>query len=245
MIIHVYTMCYNEEILMPYFLRHYESFADHIFVFDHYSTDKTVQIVNSCQKTTCVSHGIKGEADNTVLVDLKNTAYKTSRKQADWVIVVDTDEFVYHPHITKLLKEYKEKGITLPKTVGCDMISDGTPSHSGQIYDVIKNGIIDSSFSKRAIFDPSLDINYSPGAHKCNPSGNIVESKNADIKILHYRFLGPDFIVQRIVTRTSRRSKKDRENSWGILKCKPGKSLEETILSHYEERKAIRRPIIV
>lgn len=244
MIIHVYTMCYNEEILMPYFLRHYGSFADRIFVFDHYSTDKTVQIVNSHQKTTCVSYGIKDEADNTVLVNLKNEAYKVSRGKADWVMIVDVDEFVYYPNLVKLLKSYKERGITLPKTRGCDMIADGVPTHPGQIYEVIQKGVPDIMFSKRAVFNPSIDIRYFPGAHKCNPQGNVVESEESEIKILHYRFLSAEFTADRVETRTTRRSQNDIENQWGIVKVSSGKTLRETVMREYAERKAIRIPLV-
>src|SRR5579883_908706 len=33
-IIHVYAVCHNEELLLPYFLRHYEDFAERIIIFD-------------------------------------------------------------------------------------------------------------------------------------------------------------------------------------------------------------------
>jgi len=242
--IHVYTMCYNEEILMPYFLRHYESFAERIFVFDHYSDDNTVKIVNASQKTTCVPYGIYGEVNDSVLLKMKNEAYKSSRGDADWVMVVDVDEFVYHPNLIALLKEYITKGITLPKTDGCDMVSDEVLSHPGQIYEVIKRGVRDSMFSKRAVFNPSLDINYFPGAHKCNPSRGFIESDKADIKILHYRFLSSDFIVKRLETRTKRLSEENLKRGWGVIKCSGEETLRSRITREYEERKAARVQLI-
>ena len=32
--IHIYTPTWNEEKILPYFLRHYEQFAERIFIFD-------------------------------------------------------------------------------------------------------------------------------------------------------------------------------------------------------------------
>jgi glycosyltransferase involved in cell wall biosynthesis len=45
--IHVYTVAYNEELLMPFFLRHYKRFANHITVFDNESTDKTAELAKA------------------------------------------------------------------------------------------------------------------------------------------------------------------------------------------------------
>lgn len=244
MIIHVYTMCYNEEVLMPYFLRHYENFAERIFVFDHYSNDKTLEIVKKSQKAECTTHGIRGEVHDSVLLNMKNESYKNSRGIADWVMIVDVDEFVYHPNLIGLLKEYKEKGITLPKTDGCDMVSDNVPNTTGQIYDEIKKGVRDATFSKKAVFNPAIDIRYSPGAHKCNPSGKITESELAEIKILHYRFLSSKFIVDRLETRTKRLSQENIKRGWGVIECEGGETLRERIEREYRERKAARIQIL-
>lgn len=244
MIIHVYTMCYNEEILMPYFLRHYGSFADRIFVFDHYSEDSTALIVDSCPKTVRVLTGVKGIHDDRNLTNVKNEAYKNSRGKVDWVMVVDTDEFVYHPQLLDLLEEYKTKGITLPKTTGCDMISDEIPSHSGQIYEIIKSGVFDDTFSKRAVFNPTLNICYHKGAHLCDPIGNVIESEKSEIKILHYRFLSADFAVNRLVMRTKRLSRENIKNGWGVIPCENGESIKESILKSYNKRRELRISLI-
>jgi len=244
MIIHVYMMCFNEEVLMPYFLRHYGSFADHIFVFDHYSDDKTVEIVKAFPKTTITPFGIAGKFDDTILLNLKNEAYKSSRGKADWVMIVDIDEFLYHPNLVYLLKNYKDKGITFPKITGFDMISDEVPTHPGQIYETIKEGVHDTMFSKRAVFNPSIDIKYFPGAHKCFPSGNIIESEKDDVKLLHYRFLSPYFIVNRIELRTSRLSEENIKKKWSVVKCAEGETLRERLLKTYVERRAARTKVI-
>ena len=51
--IHVYTMSYSEEMFMPYFLRHYTSFAERVVVLDNHSSDRTADIVRSFPGTVC------------------------------------------------------------------------------------------------------------------------------------------------------------------------------------------------
>ncbi len=40
--IDVFTTCYNEQIILPYFLKHYKKFANNITVYDNMSTDNSV-----------------------------------------------------------------------------------------------------------------------------------------------------------------------------------------------------------
>ena len=43
--IHLYSVCYNEEIILPYYLNHYSKFVDKITVYDNFSTDSSVEIL--------------------------------------------------------------------------------------------------------------------------------------------------------------------------------------------------------
>lgn len=49
--IHVYTICWNEERFLPYFLRHYGAFAEEITVFDNGSDDNSVAIARAFPNT--------------------------------------------------------------------------------------------------------------------------------------------------------------------------------------------------
>jgi glycosyltransferase involved in cell wall biosynthesis len=244
MIIHVYMMCYNEEILMPYFLRHYSQFADKIFVFDNYSTDNTGNIADANPKTTRTLYGDPNKHYNSKLISMKNEEYKKSKNDAEWVIVVDIDEFVYNKNIISLLQNYKAEGVTFPKVDGYDMIGDSYPKSSGQIYDEIQCGVPEVMFCKRAIFNPGIDINYVVGAHKCSPRGNVVESKSLDIKLLHYRFLCKEFFVGRMERRMKRISEEDIEKRWGALRLPPDETIAEWSGEQYEKRKKLRTKVV-
>ena len=121
--LHIYTVCWNEQELLPYYLRHYSQFAERIVVYDNQSTDATADIVRACSKAEHRIYDTGGVFDDPEILRIKNTAYKESRGQADFVVVGDVDEILYHPQMADLLQKYKREGVTLPKTRGIDMVS--------------------------------------------------------------------------------------------------------------------------
>jgi hypothetical protein len=79
-------------------------------------------------------------------------------------------------------------------------------------------GTQDDWYSKPAIFDPNAitEINYAPGAHTCDPTGNVLEDRSPELKLLHYRFLGRDYVLKRFETRRQRQSSVNIEKGWGF-----------------------------
>jgi hypothetical protein len=111
--IRIYTVCWNESAMLPHFLRHYQ-FADKIVVYDHHSTDDSAAIIWRFPNTILHTLHCPDEIHESQLLRVKNNIYKECRGQADFVIVVDADEFVYHPFLMDLMADYKAEGITLP-----------------------------------------------------------------------------------------------------------------------------------
>ncbi len=100
MIVHVHVLCWNEEVLIPYFLDHY-SFADKIILYDHESDDNSLDLLSDNVEVKTYSTG--GEIRDDIWIDIKNNCWKTSRGEADFVIVCDMDEFLYHPNMRDFL----------------------------------------------------------------------------------------------------------------------------------------------
>ena len=199
LVIHVYTVCFNEEKILPYFLRHYGSIASKIVIYDNESSDSSVEIVRSYPNTEVIPHHTGGKIDDFKYVEIKNNAWKKSRGKADWVIVVDADEFLYHPDLAARLKSYRQRGITISTPVGYDMISETFPKSEGMIYDEVKLGVRNKAFDKTRIFDPNAayEMNYTPGSHGAAPSGFVNYGPYGEFKLLHFRFLGLDYLVER------------------------------------------------
>ena len=229
-VLHVYATCYNEELLLPYFLRHYETVAEKIFVFDGASTDKSVEILKSHKKVVLEDGGgefathAEGQYNEPVLMRIRNEAYKRSRGKADWVIIVDIDEIVYHPDLLGRLAALRSEGATLLQVTGYEMVSFFQPKGEGQIHSEIRAGFLNHRYNKKAIFDPAIDIKYHFGCHDCDPEGKVVEPGGHGIKLLHYRFLGPDHFAAKYGERQSRFHPESLEKKWGTHLCVPGET---------------------
>lgn len=217
--IDLYALCWNEERFLPYFLRHYSPLCRSITIWDNESTDGSLDIISSYPNTKVVQHPTGNEIRDDLWLEFKNTSWKESRgaAAADWVLVVDLDEIVYHPRLLEYLEACKAKGITLAWTVGYEMVSERFPETSGQIYEDVTDGVRDEWYSKPAIFDPNAitEINYEPGAHTCNPTGRVSEDHSPDLKLLHYRFLGLDYVLPRFEARRRRQSSLNKQRGWG------------------------------
>ena len=199
--IDVYTTIYNEDVILPYFLRHYESFAQRIFVFFDKSPDNSEKILRQHPKVTLFELKEHGINEGYWTSQIWTRYEEFSRGKADYVICVDADEFVYHPHLIKVLEQEKKKGTLLIKPEGFIMFSETLPTTSGQIYEEIKDGIPDAWSCKSIIFDPEIYIRYRKGRHgaaraRLNGVGVSVE-KNTGLKLLHYRYLGKEYFEKR------------------------------------------------
>jgi glycosyltransferase involved in cell wall biosynthesis len=214
MIVHAFTMVHNEEILMPYFMRHYKTFCQKITVFDNESSDRTAEIAKDAgAEVIPISTG--GKHDVEVLRSVMNEKYRVSRGIADWVVCAEGDEFYWHPQMTRLLRKYQSKRISLPRIAGYDMVAPEPPRGTGQIYEEIKRGFRNKLYFKRGVFDPSLDINFHHGGHHAFPVGRIKESTDRDIFLLHYRYLGLDYFTKRYEEHRRRLSDESIKNNWG------------------------------
>ena len=130
--VHCYLLCYNEEYIIESILKYYSSFCSKIFILDNCSTDRSVEIALSFPNVKVISWESDDKIDNKKYIKLKTGCYKDySRKGgvhteevADWVIVGDMDEVLYHPDILSALAFYKSTGITVPQTTGFNITGE-------------------------------------------------------------------------------------------------------------------------
>lgn len=184
--IEVIAICWNEIELAPFFVRHYKSFCDRIIVYDNGSTDGTDIVL---KKLGCeVRHFGGEELDDREYLKIKNHSWKGC--EANYVIVCDFDEFLYHPDIKNYLQWHKDKMVSIFETQGIDIFSQHLPKLGTSILS-LNSGLLSPSYSKRVIFSPDIDeINFDYGCHKSNPQGKLVWDKSRNLKVLHYRNIG-------------------------------------------------------
>jgi hypothetical protein len=202
---------------MPYVLRHYTSFCDRIIINDDSSTDGTRELVEACPIAELRDLGSNGVNDEIFLAHWHED-YKGSRGVADWVILADVDEFLYHPDIRGLLESYQQQGITFPLVQGYNMWSENFPTIDGQIYDELFCGKYYEAGSKRAVFDPRLDVLFHPGRHHVRSvSPGAVENPGGvpELALLHYLAMGMDYFCRRRNSYIPRMSAVNIANNWG------------------------------
>lgn len=214
-IVHYYAVCWNEERMLPFMFKHYESSVDKFFIYDNYSDDSSENIIHSHTNTHIIKFQTDGFNDQ-IHNDIKNSCWKRSRGKADFVIVCDMDEFLYHPNLQSALSEMKKKGQTIVKPQGYNMYSSDEPNKGIPLTTQVPCGVRDQWFDKCILFDPHaiVEINYKPGAHECHPVGKVVWNKN-DFKLLHYKNIGLDQLLARYRAYAARLSKENIENNYG------------------------------
>ncbi len=216
--IRVYTTAWNEEQILPHFLRFYARFAERIVVYDNGSDDATPAIVRAHPQAELRSYDTGGTLHDGVKADLLSHCYREVRGQADWVVAVDCDEFLYHPELVERLARYAAEGVTLPRVRGYSMVTDdpvpAIDGFEGVLSDRYTLGAPNANFDKRCVFDPDVDIHFAVGQHHCRPAGRVVESADAELKLLHYKHFCVDSLWRRYQQLRPRLS---RFNRWRRL----------------------------
>lgn len=228
---HLYAPCYNEEMILPYFLRYYEQFTEKMFIFDNMSTDSTSDILKAHPKVVYKQVDTNGEIDDMFYLRVKNEEWKKESIDVDWVICVDVDEFVYHPNILEFLRQCTKDGVTMPKISGYDMVANDYPNYDEQLVEMRKMGVVSHRMDKHCIFNPKMIWpKYLPGAHDVIPcpKENLVMTKNPEIKLLHYKWVRLDLLIAKYATYATRLSAQNIENLWGIHYTMSANEISET-----------------
>lgn len=223
-IIEVHIVAYNEQEILPYTLRHYKTFASRIIVHDGGSTDRTRDICNE-YGVDVVDWDTKGQINDELLRILKETCWLGT--DADWVIMVDADEFVYFPGgVEATLKAYDRQQISAVKCRGFEMESPTYPDTMGQIYEQVDHGSeADRWYGKSCLLSPPRiqSIHFTHGAHECivtTKKGQRIASPrighNPPVYLLHYHHLGSvERIGKRYDGNKSRFSDQNKKHGWG------------------------------
>lgn len=193
--IYLYTVCYNEEFIIPHFLKHYD-YVDKIFIYDNCSNDNSVKLLKMDPRCEIIK--FSSNFDDTINQYIKNNCWKQHRNLCDYAIVCDIDEFLWinnNTSIKNLLQLYKNKNkyVDYLPTLGYNMVSKNVIDSNIRLIDQVKNGVKDNMYSKYNIFNVNTvqDMCYGPGSHICNIktySNNI--HIGPKILLLHYKFIG-------------------------------------------------------
>ncbi|MBP3763021.1 MAG: glycosyltransferase family 2 protein [Bacteroidales bacterium] len=236
-IVHYYCVCWNEERMLPFVFDYYSRFVSHFTIYDNYSTDRSEALVNARPDAEMRKFGIKGIFDDSENQRVKNHCWKQSRGKADWVVVCDTDEFVYHPDLQNHLETLRKQRVSFPDIIGFEMYSLTYPTpEQGLITDQVRRGYATDYMKKHLIFDPHriVETHFTPGCHAASPVG-IVKNSKEPLKLLHYKYLGKAEVIARNRTLGKKLSDANKEQEMGFHYLLTEERMEQEFDRHYAE----------
>jgi hypothetical protein len=219
--IHLYTICWNEGLMLDFFFTHYQPWVERFVIYDDGSTDDSLAILTS-KPNVEVRRFPRSHPDSYVLSakELQNNCWKESRGNADWVVVTAIDEHLhlYHHNILKYLSDCKNQHITLIPALGYQMLTDEFPEKHEHLATTRTNGTSWGLMNKLSIFDPNVirETNFGVGRHSAEPEGDLKPPKQDELLLLHYKYLGMRYLVQRNSFLNSGLGPTDRAHGWGI-----------------------------
>jgi hypothetical protein len=199
--IDMYVLCWNEEKIIPYFLKHYENYVSNIYVYDNKSNDGGTKLLKSHPKVTVIPYDTKGEIRDDTYLQIKNNAWKNSIGKADIVIVCDMDEFLHSDDLKKSIIKFYESDSTIIKPTGYDMIVDEFEFNYGdELTNLVKTGYKNQLFDKLVMFKTKniTEMNYNGGCHVAAPRGNKVKLFEGEFLLLHYKRLGLKYFLNKM-----------------------------------------------
>jgi len=217
--IDLYSISWNERRMLPFFLDYYGREVDRLVIYDDRSDDGTAEVLARHPKVDVRALPAKGSSFVLAALGIWEHAWKESRGHADWVIVTNIDEYIYHPAgLRAYLQRCTEEGITMIHPRGYEMVGDRLPAPGQRLVDVVRKGVAMFGQDKRQVFDPNAvsEMNYSPGRHQCRPTGRIVEPSEVEASLLHYKYVDPlAYLLRRQRSLAARMLEGDRQSGFG------------------------------
>lgn len=201
----IYSLCWNEEVILPYFFYHYKKrFPNARFViYDNMSDDNSIEIIKQ-NGGEIINFETHNESREDLQMEIRNNCWKKST--TDWVIMCDMDELL------EIDENYLEKtSDSIIKGEGYEMVDD--TYELGNIVFGTRNDYLDKCilFNKKFI----SEINYSNGCHECFPVGKIKYNK-ARIILRHYKYFKLNYVIKRFETLSIRLSSENLHNGWSL-----------------------------
>jgi Glycosyl transferase family 2 len=216
--IHLHCNAWNDLRMLDFFFRHYEPFVDRFFIHDDGSTDGTLDyLAKRSDVEVRPLERVDAESYVASSLHMYETSWHRSRGQADWVIVTNIDEHVFHPQFERYLAQQTAAGVTAIPALGYQMLTTSFPAADSVLFRDHCIGAPWRQMSKLALFRPDAieATGYQPGRHIAAPTGRVVYPERDELLNLHYKYLGLDFILARHQEANPRRLAKDVRQGWG------------------------------
>jgi hypothetical protein len=214
--IHLHCLCWNDARMLPFFFKHYDKIVDKYFVLDNGSTDGSLALLEKHRRVEVSHFDVSGDSFVEEERRLCDTMWCNS--DADWVIITDIDEHIYHPDLKKYLRRCAQQGVTAIQTIGYEMVSDSFPGGGKPLSELVTIGTRSLGHDRLCIFSPRhvTATNFSPGRHEAEPAGKVIWPTCREVLLLHYKQLGVDYPIARSAELRQGLRARDLTKKWGV-----------------------------
>jgi hypothetical protein len=188
--IEIFTFVYNDEDLLPFFLSYYAPLVDRITFMDSGSTDKTLSIIRKyslCFNVRVLQTGLTWwdwDAGHMIRCNIwKGSSY-------DLIMLPDVDEIFYRPNLREF---FDTTDFDIYQLEGWQMVSRTFPKPNTNLMSINKGERI-TLYDKFSIFKPTAQIKMTSNHEIAPTTATIIKGQ---IKLLHYKFVGVDFLLKR------------------------------------------------
>lgn len=248
-----YTLMYNEEDIIPYIHDYWQKLIDegidlHVYVYDNYSTDNSVKLLQDIPWITIRQFHSDGQND-IIQAQIKNSCWKESK--ADFVCVSDFDEVLWG-NMAEELEVMKQNGYNVMGTKWYAFCGDEKPTYTPGMYlhQLVKRGYkqhinhhpLYHHLGKFMIIDPSKvdNMNWSVGNHIANPQPQMNLYVSDKVVAFHVnKGLSEDYFVEKRQKMNKRLSPVNRKYGMCVEYGYP----EEQIRQEYRSYQAESVPI--
>jgi len=190
----------NEAMIIDEFVRHYQwQGLDHMYVIDNGSTDETKEVIQPYIDAGFITYFYmpeKGQETNY------NRVYPAIRDECEWLIICDTDEYIYNRTAGETIKDRLQ---TLDKMTSHIALNWKMFSSSG--HDKQPDSIR-SSFQHRWNEPTETQKNIvqtanttSVGIHSCQYESGSRPAKTDDLALNHYAIMSREYFEKVKMTR--------------------------------------------
>jgi hypothetical protein len=218
--VHLYTRCWNDASMLGFFFRHYDGFVTKYVIYDDGSTDGSLDILRAHPRVDLRQMPPYEDPQSRVLSSkyLQDKIWQESKNKADWVILTDIDEHIFHTRFSNYLEKAKRHKVTVIPIIGFQMISETLPEDDGLLSVAVTSGMYDPGCNKPSVFSPDdiEETNFAVGRHAANFRGRLLLPPRVETLLLHYKFLGFERLKARHALYLTRQRPKDLDQGMGF-----------------------------
>jgi hypothetical protein len=217
-------------MIAPYFFNHYLPFVDKFkIIIDSDSDISMTKLVQEYQKKYPEKINIEWHMFPDMLDDelkSKTLSFRANISTCDWVMIVDSDEFVFSDVKNKI---QTESGNIIMANFHHPYKNINDKNLDPNILPIIEqrrygtkiletNGIkcAESLYIKPIIYKPEIKLIFNPGNHSYNLN-SLANHKGTQVKGSHWIMADPELAIERRVNgRKNRQSKRNIEKGYTI-----------------------------